>query len=168
MSREGLASKLLVGSIAGIVGTAAMSAAMRRLFRTLPPDEQYPLPPREITERMLPPLPERGRRDATLASHFAFGAAAGGLVAASGADRSNMRGVGAALAIWIGSYMGWVPGFGLLRPMSRHPLGRNLLMLAAHIVWGTITAATVREMRAFQQGPIAGGPLRDASKRSRQ
>ena len=141
-----------------------MSAAMRRLFRTLPQDEQYPLPPREITERALPALPERSQLDATLASHFVFGAAAGGLMAASGADRSSTRGIGAALAIWIGSYMGWVPGFGLLRPMSRHPFARNLLMLTAHIVWGTITAATVREMRVFQQGPVARGPLRDAPK----
>jgi hypothetical protein len=168
VSRERLGSKLLLGAIAGVVGTAAMSAGMRRLFRALPEEEQYPLPPRHVTESTLPELSEQGERDATLASHFGFGAAAGAIVAAAGAERTNTRGIAAALAIWVASYMGWAPGLKLIKPQTQHPLRRNLLMFAVHLVWGAVTAATARELRAFRDGPIAGGPLKDAPEAQRK
>jgi hypothetical protein len=162
MSRERITSKLLVGAIAGVVGTAVMSAAMRRLFAALPADEQYPMPPREVTERTFPGLSEPAERDATLLSHFGFGAAAGALVAAANADRRQSRSMLAALGIWVASYMGWAPGFGLLRPQTEHPLRRNLLMFLVHLVWGAATAGTAHELRAFRDQAIAGGPLKDA------
>ena len=49
-----ITSRLIIGALAGLTATTAMTAAMRRLHRQLPARERYPLPPREITERLAP------------------------------------------------------------------------------------------------------------------
>jgi hypothetical protein len=73
---------MLLGAIAGIVGTAAMTAAMRVLHRRLKPAERYPLPPREIIDQLLPePAPEQVRQTSTITSHFGYGAGMGALFA---------------------------------------------------------------------------------------
>jgi putative membrane protein len=38
--------------------------------------------------------------------------------------------------VWAGSYLGLLPVLGILSPATRHPTGRNALMIAAHIIWG--------------------------------
>src|SRR5512132_2683041 len=85
--------RLLLGALAGLVGTAAMTAAMRILHRRLAEPERYALPPREIVQRIVPD--ERGSeqdlRTATLASHFAYGAASGGSAEPGGRDGSLVR-----------------------------------------------------------------------------
>ena len=48
-----LTTRILLGAIAGFVATAAMTAAMARLHRRLPEADRYPLPPREITQRIM-------------------------------------------------------------------------------------------------------------------
>jgi hypothetical protein len=40
------------------------------------------------------------------------------------------------VAIWAGSYLGWLPTVGILTPATRHPWRRNLLMIVAHVIWG--------------------------------
>src|SRR4028118_1521930 len=45
-----LGTRLLLGGIAGFVGTMAMTSAMRRLHQRLPEEESYPLTPREIID----------------------------------------------------------------------------------------------------------------------
>jgi len=68
--------RLAFGALSGISATMAMTAAMRKLFAHLPPQERYPLPPRELTERLLPVSP-RNLPALTVLAHFAYGAAAG-------------------------------------------------------------------------------------------
>lgn len=155
-----LRTRLLVGAIAGIVGTAAMTATMRRLRRALPADERYPLPPREITERVLPAPSSARTADRTVASHFGFGAVAGALLTGLG-NGGTRRGSVLGPAIWFASYFGWVPAAGILRPASSHPWRRNALMVAAHVVWGAATAATAKELLAARSTIFAGGPPRD-------
>src|SRR5918995_363566 len=84
--RAGLETRLLLGALAGLVGTAAMTAAMRALHRRLPAQQRYPLPPREIIQEVLPEPAERGfpeghRQSLTMAAHFGYGAATGALYA---------------------------------------------------------------------------------------
>ena len=66
-----LGTRLLIGGIAGIVGTLAMTAAMRRLHRRLPEEERYPLTPREIidsgSKQLDVPLREAAAKDVTTA-----------------------------------------------------------------------------------------------------
>jgi hypothetical protein len=58
--------------------------------------------------------------------------------------------------------MGWIPGVGILKPATAHPPRRNLLMIAAHVVWGTATAAAMRELTAARETIFAEGEDRDA------
>jgi uncharacterized membrane protein YagU involved in acid resistance len=152
-TRLGLA---LAGCFAGIVATVPMTTAMVRIHRRLPRRQRYALPPRIITDGVAArlPVPDRMLPEAgpgrALAAHFAFGAATGGLY---GAATAQMRikpgltsGIAYGLGVWAASYLGWVPAAGLMPHATKQPAQRNLMMIAAHIVWGAalgaVTAAT--------------------------
>jgi hypothetical protein len=123
-----------------------MTLAMLSWHRRLPVAQQYPLPPRIITDRIaarapLPEwaIPEPGPTRA-LGAHFAFGAAAGALY---GSVKTPLRdrypvgsGIAYGLLVWGVSYLGWVPSAGLMTPASRQPARRNAMMIGAHVVWG--------------------------------
>ena len=161
MNRDPLSSRLLIGAIAGFVGTAVMTAAMRRMHARLPARERYPLPPREITEIVARPPNETLAEDLSLAAHFGFGAAAGALLSTPEGDMPLRRGLIGGLGVWAASYLGWVPALGILRPAHRHPLRRNALMIAAHFVWGAATALTAKELAKSRETILADGPLMD-------
>ena len=160
----GLGARLVIGGIAGFVATMAMTAAMRRLHARLPRKERYPLTPREIVDATLgddpPDAPEL-----TLVAHFAYGAACGALLAAADARPGRMAGSLAGAGIWLGSYMGWIPAFGVLKPATNHPIRRNAVMLAAHFTWGWATAQGIRELGDARATIFAAGPDRDAPSR---
>lgn len=161
-----LRSRLLIGGIAGLVGTLAMTAAMRRGHRRLPAEERYPLTPREIVDsgakQLGTPIPDEAARDLTAAAHFAYGAAMGALIAAANPDPGKKTGVAAGVAVWLASYMGWIPSVRTLEPATEHPARRNLLMIWAHIVWGSTTAAAMRELALARDTIFADGPDKDA------
>jgi uncharacterized membrane protein YagU involved in acid resistance len=150
-----LASRLIIGGIAGFVGTMAMTAAMRRMHERLPPSEQYALPPREIIDssssQLHVPLSDEAAKDATTAAHFLYGAAMGALISAMNPDPGKRSGAAAGVAIWLASYMGWIPAVGTLEPATRHPARRNMLMIGAHLVWGSATASAMRELRLARE-----------------
>jgi hypothetical protein len=66
-----LGTRLLIGGIAGFVGTMAMTSAMRRMHARLPEKERYPLTPREIVDsgakQIGVTLPDETARDVTTA-----------------------------------------------------------------------------------------------------
>ena len=139
---------IVLGGLAGLVATAPMTLAMKLMHERLPPKEQYPLPPRQVTEGMAEAvgvdeqLDEEDREAATWAAHFAYGAACGAIYGALArkADVSPaLAGIGFGLAVWAGSYLGWLPAAGILRPATEHPPRRTALMIAAHVVWGATT-----------------------------
>ena len=147
------ARKLLWGAAAGFIATAPMSLTMLLGWRMLPQPERYPLPPRLITEELSERAGIRGHLDEnqlvglTVFSHFGYGAVFGAIYALfDGVSiHSRLRGILAGLAIWVGSYLGWLPAVGVLRPATRHPWRRNLLMVIAHIVWGVTLGELVRK-----------------------
>lgn len=158
-----LANRMLLGAIAGVVGTAAMTAAMRAFYRRLPPAERYPLPPREIIERVVPEgVSEQTRRTSTIASHFVYGAGMGAVFALAPVDKGTLTGAGYGVLVWAGSYLGWIPSAGILKDAVRHPLRRNLLMSGVHLVWGAATALTLRELDRAQAEVFSQGEPRDA------
>ena len=59
-----ITNRLLIGALAGIAGTFAMTAAARAMHRGLPAPERYPLPPREIIEGVLSGWADVGPRSA--------------------------------------------------------------------------------------------------------
>ena len=164
--RLNLSSRLVIGGIAGFVGTMAMTAAMRRLHRRLPAKERYPLTPREIVDsgsrQIGLPLAGEAAKDVTTAAHFAYGAAMGAVIAAMNPDPKKRTGAAAGVAVWLASYMGWIPAVGTLEPATRHPARRNLLMIGVHLVWGAATAASMRELRAARETIFKDGPDKDA------
>lgn len=161
-----LRSRLLIGGIAGFVGTMAMTAAMRRLHRRLPAEERYPLTPREIVDsgskQLGLPIAGEAAKDVTTVAHFAYGAACGAMIAAMNPDPKKRTGAAAGAAIWLASYMGWIPAVGTLEPATRHPARRNMLMIGVHLIWGAATAAAIRELREARETILKDGPDRDA------
>ena len=155
-----LSSRLLIGAVAGMVGTMAMTSAMRRLHRRLPANERYPLTPRELVDSAVGP-PDQTARDLTVATHFAYGAGCGALLAAAGTRPGTAAGAAAGAAVWLGSYMGWIPALNLLDPATEHPARRNALMIWVHLVWGAATAKAIRELAEAHGTIFAAGPDRD-------
>jgi hypothetical protein len=157
-----LATRLVIGGIAGFVATMAMTSAMRHLHKRLPGKERYPLPPREIVDRVLDP-PGAAAPDLTLIAHFAYGAACGALIAAANPRIDRVTGSIAGGGIWLASYMGWLPAFGVLKPATRHPIRRDAVMFAAHLAWGWTAAEAMRELGKDRAAIFAAGPAKDAA-----
>lgn len=146
-----------VGAVAGLVATGPMTASMKLMHLSLPREQQYPLPPRQITMGMAETvgvahrLDESERHTATLAGHFAYGAACGALYGA--VERripgpGLAKGVGFGLAVWAGSYMGWLPAVGLMPSPAEQPRERTALMIAAHVVWGAALGLMMDAVRS--------------------
>ena len=148
--------RLVSGTLAGLGATAPMTLAMVAMHRRLPPEQRYPLPPRQITMNAAAKvgarehLDEPERTALTLLAHFAYGAFVGGLfglVAPRKPSAAIPAGVGYGLLVWAGSYLGLLPALGLLPPATRHPPQRNALMIAAHVVWGAAAGALAPLLR---------------------
>ncbi len=135
------------GAVAGLLSTTPMTALMLRGHRHLPHWQRYKLPPRIITDRLLGhsnyahgrSKSDRWKAARAIAAHFAFGAVCG-----AGYPEFRRLTAGSVLsgpiygiAIWAGSYLGWVPATDAMAPAVRQPRERVLLMVTAHIVWGT-------------------------------
>ena len=149
--------KLLRGALAGFVATAPMSLSMLIGWWLLPKHEKYHLPPRLITEQITERagiehhLGENELIGLTGFSHFGYGAVTGALyvlVEQWLPLPSSLKGAFAGLAVWVGSYLGWLPAMGVLTPATRHPWRRNLLMIVAHVVWGVSLGKAVRKLNA--------------------
>ncbi|HET6320694.1 MAG TPA: DUF6789 family protein [Hyphomicrobium sp.] len=144
----------LDGMVAGIIATGAMSLFMVATHRLLPREERYPLPPRLITEHTLGGSGSSAEETpigqaSAYAAHFLFGGACGALYGSL--QRQNgppTSGITYALGVWLASYLGWVPVIGAMPPATEQPANRNVLMLAAHVVWGLALEASYRRIRS--------------------
>ena len=73
--RQGSPTDIVFGALAGVVATGAMTLVMDALYRRLPSVDQYPLPPREITESLIDLKKQEWYPLLTMLAHFGFGAA---------------------------------------------------------------------------------------------
>jgi uncharacterized membrane protein YagU involved in acid resistance len=148
----------LAASIAGAAATAPMTAAMVALRQVLPGEPNRPLPPREITENAaeavgagetMEQMDESDRKATTLMAHFGYGAAAG-VAYLPFAGKSGMppavEGASFGLAVWGASYLGLMPATGLYRSATEDPTARNVLMIAAHLIWGASLGQLYHEL----------------------
>jgi uncharacterized membrane protein YagU involved in acid resistance len=143
---KSLATAALKGGLAGVTATVPMTLFMTRAFRQLPREEQYPLPPRIITMKVLrrvgtpvQEISEPARTQLTLLSHFGYGALCGVIYSMSFQKfplGPVPRGILFGSLVWAGSYQGFLPALGILRPVTEQPLRRTVLMLGAHFIWG--------------------------------
>jgi uncharacterized membrane protein YagU involved in acid resistance len=145
----------LLGANAGFLATFPMTTAMEAMFRDLPFTQKYPLPPRQITQELARKLgfegelTERQHEALALASHFAYGAAMGGiygLVTGGAVPRGALSGMLFGLGVWSASYLGLLPALDVLPPATEHPARRNALMILAHLVWGSSVGALTQQM----------------------
>jgi hypothetical protein len=138
--------RVMAGSVAGLVATFPMTALMIAWQRRMPWRSQQPLPPAQITGQVLrmirlhDDLESESQQAATIVNHFAYGAAMGGVYGALPMPRSAAAaaasGVAFGLAVWSGSYLGWLPAAGLHDGAAEESRERNAMMIAAHVVWG--------------------------------
>jgi putative membrane protein len=132
-----------------------MSIFMVVGWALLPRREQYHLPPRQITEEITErvgledDMTEDQLVGLTIFSHFGYGALFGAIYALFEERmqlHASLKGAVTGMAIWIGSYLGWLPALGILRPATRHPWRRNLMMILAHFIWGIALGEVVRKL----------------------
>jgi len=156
----------VIGLVAGVVATGPMTVAMILGHRRLAAAHRYPLPPREITMKLAREvglskhMSSEMRSAATLLGHFGYGGAAGAIYGAVSDEIDApvlVKGITAGLLLWGASYLGWLPGAGVLKSATDHPVPRNVLMVGAHLVWGTAMAAMTNllEDEVHHPGPRA-------------
>jgi uncharacterized membrane protein YagU involved in acid resistance len=141
-------NRAVAGLIAGAIATAPMTLVMLAGRRRLPWYQRRSLPPHELTQQMLRVLHvkhqlSRPQQEAAFtAAHLGYGSAMGaayGLCSSKLPGPGWLKGMGFGLGIWAASYAGWIPAAGL-RPSAGHETReRNLMMIAAHVVWGGVT-----------------------------
>ena len=137
----------LKGALAGFFATAPMTVFMLTTQRFLPKGQQYELPPELIIKELAHRAHVRWHMSktqilaATLVSHFGYGAAMGALY--SPLDKKVpltpvVKGIIFGFAVWVGSYLGLLPLMGISESAHREPVRRNMMMVAAHLVWGSV------------------------------
>lgn len=137
-------SEAMRGARCGLGATIPMSVAMLALQRLLPKRSQEAQEPQQIVDSLLHrvdgnagPL-KRHHRLAAVAAHFGYGAATGAFypVVEHALGKLPGRGPAYGLALFIASYCGWLPALNILPPPKDRRRGRNLLLIASHVVWG--------------------------------
>jgi uncharacterized membrane protein YagU involved in acid resistance len=146
-------NNILLGVAAGLAATVPMTVFMKVAHSSLPLEERYELPPREIVDELTTradisqELSETEKTNLTFVSHFAYGASCGAiyplLVSQPNATNGAVYGVG----VWAASYLGWLPAFDILASAEKHPARRVALMIGAHIIWGAALGAAMQRMR---------------------
>ena len=158
---------VFIAAAAGVIATVPMTIVMEELHRILPGEHDGPLPPREVTEGLYEnftdteDVSEEQLEQATLLLHYSFGGVAGALFPFI-APRRLSAAIGAGmlygLAVWTGSYLGWLPAMGVRHHARHDPRGRTTMMIAAHLVWGATLGLVLRGrpgLRAASRHPDA-------------
>ena len=148
------------GALAGVAATVAMTALLeagRRWssFRTHPPTR--------IVRTVLTSSPDRRLAgEAVLAglAHLGYGASCGVLFALLTRRRpmvGSRLGLGYGLLLWLAGYGLWVPAIGALPPPQRDQPGRQLTLVAGHLVYGLVLGAGLRGLRQARQVTACSG-----------
>jgi hypothetical protein len=154
LPRSGLPLALLRGSVAGAVGTAAMSALMLAAGRAGLIGRQPPEAIARTATRRVTGAEPHGDTANVLSSvsHLGFGVASGALYAALPAPDvvpPPVRGAAFGVAVWAASYLGWVPRvLGALPSAEDDRDDRVAVMIAAHLVYGGVLGALDARWRA--------------------
>lgn len=154
------------GIWAGVLATGPMTLAMFRMFRDLPAGQKSPLPPATLTYEMGEKAGvtnglrnENIESTLSMLSHLGYGASTGAVysLAVSRLPGSPLlKGSLYGLGVWAASYLGWIPLFGMRAQAPRMTKERNLMMIAAHVVWGMSLGYADGEMRKRGGQMLAG------------
>src|SRR5579884_1677048 len=139
------------GVLAGLIATVPMTLFMLLAQRLLPGHQQYALPPERITTKIAKRLGigqkmnKPQRVGASLLAHFGYGANMGAMYVPFTKKLPLppvVKGALFGLIVWVGSYFGLLPTLKLPNQAPKQPVQRNLLMIVAHLIWGTTLGAT--------------------------
>jgi hypothetical protein len=146
---------ILGGAVAGFVATGPMTVFMLAAGRFLPWHQRTSLPPKAITMDLLnrinlkQHMNRKQRKRATWAAHVAYGTGVGatyGSFSRAIPLPPPVKGIIFALLVWAGSYLGWLPAFDVSGSAPDQPLRRNVLMIAAHVVWGAVAGPIAAQL----------------------
>lgn len=143
-----------IGILAGLAGTAALTAVVQLEQKGLPFGQQHHARfPHKVIKKAENVFGIRGRVSkssetaAVHASSFAYGTAMGSLYGwwTSGVDLSPwVTGPAYGLFLWGIGMAGWLPAFGIERvPWKRSPV-KAAMPIISHLVYGLAAAAVVR------------------------
>jgi hypothetical protein len=154
--RNKIVKRSLNGAASGFLATFPMNATMLGIRKALPIFHRHTLPPYKIPKKifrklkLLRPWENKKKKILTNVSHFGYGAAGGVLYSTFG-NKSDLspaiKGTVFGLAVWVGSYFGWLPATNILPPYMEHPK-RHAMMAASHVVWGTCIAYIFERLEA--------------------
>jgi hypothetical protein len=142
-------NEVLRGAVAGLAGTAVMSAAMAVAKATGLMAGEWP--PRKVARNfdeaigVYDELPQAAFEASWVGQHFAYGAAAGVAYVLtqrrSGIPEPLPSGPLFGAALWAFGYAGWLPLTGLYPPPSAEPRRRVGTLIVTHLIYGTATAS---------------------------
>ena len=144
------------GTVAGLVGTALMTAAMLPLKKiSMSPGT---VAPRQITENLENKLGLRRHlsppafETSWVALHFGYGLASGVAYALVQKvfEREGTLLVGPlfGMVLWAVGYCGWLPLFGIYPPPTRLPKRKvGAELITTHLIYGTGVAVVHRALR---------------------
>ena len=93
-------------------------------------------------------------------THFGYGAAMGGAYATLTPHidlPAELKGTAFGLAVWAGSYLGWLPAAGIRPPATRRPASENAMMVASHIVYGLVLGKLVESLEGGREPEYVRG-----------
>jgi putative membrane protein len=143
------------GAVAGAVATVPMTLFMLLLQRMLPQQRHRALPPEKIVNALTRRIGARKRLDkeqrlgVAFASHFGYGASMRTLYIPFRRRvplPPILKGAAFGLVVWVESYLGLLPALQLPPAAPREPLTRNLMMIASHLVWGTVMGVVAERL----------------------
>ena len=136
------------GATAGLLATIPMTVFMLSTQRFLPKGQRYDLPPEIITKQLAERAHVRQHMNkaqilaATTVSHFGYGATMGVLYSLLGSRlplSSTLKGMLFGFFVWLASYQALLPLLGFSESSQRETTLRNVMMIAAHFIWGAGT-----------------------------
>ncbi len=151
---DGLLVSLAKGAVAGTIATLPMTAFMLLMMRALPRWQHYDLPPEKLTDELAKRAGVKQHMNkpqkvaVALVAHFGYGAAMGMLYTLfmqKGTLRPFpflLKGNVFGLVVWGASYLGVLPAMNMPSTAPKETPHRNLLMIGAHLVWGTVLGLT--------------------------
>jgi hypothetical protein len=141
----------------GLLGTAAIQKAMG-LSQKLPEPLHMPKMKRDPGDIVVSraeevrggPLPPKVHAGAVRATHWLYGLAWAGALAAL-APRLKMHRAGNALLAgaalgaiaWGSAFIGWLPATGLTQSVARERASKSAMSLATHVLCGVVTAVPI-------------------------
>jgi putative membrane protein len=123
-----------------------MTLFMLLMQQLLPKWQKYALPPERITTELAKRaevgkfMNKPQRVGIALITHFGYGSNMG-MFYEPLSRRVNLppalKGAIFGMLVWVGSYFGIAPTMKLSDAAPNQPLQRNIMMIGAHLIWGT-------------------------------